>query len=98
MDQRYGDVMLPETLVADMLQETRKKTANAHFSSLLMEEIKASLEAKKQVILFRNRRGYVPMLICHACGSVPQCIHRSEQRRVGHECVRTCQSGWVSDK
>src|SRR3546814_3647114 len=94
MDQRYGDVMLPETLVADMLQETRKKTANAHFSSLLMEEIKARLEAKKQVILFRNRRGYVPMLICHACGYVPQCIHcdiiltyhRSNGKLICHYC------------
>src|SRR3546814_693913 len=94
MDQRYGDFMLPETLVADMLQETRKKTANAHFSSLLMEEIKARLEAKKQVILFRNRRGYVPMLICHACGYVPQCIHcdisltyhRSNGKLICHYC------------
>lgn len=94
LQQRYGEVMLPETLIADMLRENKKKTAHSHFSSQLVEEIKRSLENKKQVILFRNRRGYVPLLQCHTCGYVPQCMHcdisltyhRSSGKLVCHYC------------
>jgi primosomal protein N' (replication factor Y) len=33
------------------------------------------LERKEQVILFQNRRGYAPYLICENCGVAPQCIN-----------------------
>jgi primosomal protein N' (replication factor Y) len=33
------------------------------------------LQQKKQVILFQNRRGYSPYLICNTCGWIPQCQH-----------------------
>jgi primosomal protein N' (replication factor Y) len=41
----------------------------------LKEAIQASLDASKQVILFQNRRGYNPYLICGSCGFIPQCTH-----------------------
>lgn len=33
------------------------------------------MDAGKQVILFQNRRGYNPYLICGTCGFIPQCTH-----------------------
>ncbi|MBU3714859.1 MAG: primosomal protein N', partial [Ferruginibacter sp.] len=41
----------------------------------LKEAIKNSVENEKQVILFQNRRGYNPYLICGTCGHIPQCNH-----------------------
>jgi len=34
-----------------------------------------SLSQNKQVILFQNRRGYSPYMICNNCGWIPQCQH-----------------------
>ena len=33
------------------------------------------MKAGKQVILFQNRRGYNPYMICGTCGNIPQCEH-----------------------
>jgi primosomal protein N' (replication factor Y) len=39
----------------------------------LIEKINYALEAKEQVIIFQNRRGYAPMLSCEDCGHIPKC-------------------------
>ncbi len=44
-------------------------------SDKLKEAIQEALDANKQVILFQNRRGYNPYLICGSCGFIPQCSH-----------------------
>lgn len=70
---RYGGVKLPEIWCADLKKERRKKQMTANFSSLLMEEMEQTLRNHEQIILFQNRRGYAPYLICTKCGHVPQC-------------------------
>jgi len=45
------------------------------FSERLLTEMKTSLEERKQIILFQNRRGYSPFLLCQSCGFVPNCEH-----------------------
>ncbi|MGO2335595.1 primosomal protein N' [Providencia sp.] len=42
-------------------------------SHLLIQHIKAHLANNNQVILFLNRRGYSPALICHECGWIAEC-------------------------
>jgi primosomal protein N' (replication factor Y) len=42
-------------------------------SPLLQEEIRKSIQQKKQVILFQNRRGYSPYQVCQVCGWIPHC-------------------------
>jgi primosomal protein N' (replication factor Y) len=44
-----------------------------NFSSVLRQHIAQSLEDGKQVILFQNRRGYAPFLLCTTCGWIPNC-------------------------
>ncbi len=39
----------------------------------LLNEIEATLERKEQVIIYINRRGYSPVLMCEGCGWVPEC-------------------------
>lgn len=73
MKKRFGNVMMPEIFCADVKEEMRKKKMKSHFSSMLVKKIEDVLENKEQIILFQNRRGFSPYLICETCGSVPQC-------------------------
>jgi len=40
---------------------------------LLLDAIRRHLDSDGQVLLFLNRRGYAPTLMCHACGHVLEC-------------------------
>lgn len=52
------------------------------------------LEQKNQVLVFINRRGFAPVLLCHQCGWMADCracdahltMHRSSGRLVCHHC------------
>ena len=44
-------------------------------SKPLLERMKAHLEKGNQVLLFLNRRGFAPVLLCHECGWIAQCPH-----------------------
>ncbi|UKJ06632.1 replication restart helicase PriA [Solitalea lacus] len=73
--ERFGGVQLPEIQVADLQQERKQKSMRSHFSSLLFTEMELALNKKEQIILFQNRRGYAPMLVCGTCGFTPKCIN-----------------------
>lgn len=66
---------LPSLEIVDMRVQKKKKLLNGVFSSILEKEIGETLARKEQVILFQNRRGYAPFLVCESCGHVPQCIN-----------------------
>jgi primosomal protein N' (replication factor Y) len=70
---RFGGVQLPEILIADIQDDTKRKKMKSHFSPLLMENIELALKNKEQVILFQNRRGFAPYLECKTCGWTPIC-------------------------
>ena len=71
--RRFGNVLMPEIELVDLKEQTRKRRMKGHFSERLLDEIKASLEAGEQIILFQNRRGYAPIVECTTCGHSPQC-------------------------
>lgn len=73
LNHRFGDVVMPEILCADIRRELKRKTMRSHFTSLLIEEMESALQRGKQVILFQNRRGYAPLWQCQTCGWVPEC-------------------------
>ena len=73
LTERYGGVKMPEIVIADLAKAHKKKQMEGHFSFLLMEEIKNALDRKEQVILFQNRRGFSPYIICTTCGWTPYC-------------------------
>ncbi|MEL6256195.1 MAG: primosomal protein N' [Bacteroidota bacterium] len=66
---------MPEIEIVDMRVQRKKKLTNGIFSSVLEKKIGETLERNEQVILFQNRRGYSPYLVCETCGHVPQCIN-----------------------
>lgn len=72
---RHANMDMPEIRVVDIREQMQKKTMHSHFSAPLLEEIRAAMERKEQVILFQNRRGYSPHILCEKCGWIPKCVH-----------------------
>ncbi|MGB5369871.1 MAG: primosomal protein N', partial [Flavobacteriaceae bacterium] len=64
IENRYGDVLMPEMELVDIKEQSRKRRMNGHFSERLRDEISDALQLGEQVILFQNRRGYAPILEC----------------------------------
>lgn len=91
---RFGGVDSPRIEVVSIAEETKRKTMQSHFTSVLMNEITGALARKEQVILFQNRRGYTPVLLCTTCGFTPKCIncdvsltyHKSSAKLHCHYC------------
>lgn len=75
LHERFGGVQLPQIEVVSIIEETKKKTMQSHFSSVLMLDMEQALAKKEQVILFQNRRGYAPVIICKTCAYTPKCIN-----------------------
>lgn len=71
--ERYGGIQLPQIELVNTMQVAQKGKV------MLSPQLKAAMETElandKQVILFQNRRGYNPYLICGTCGNIPQCQH-----------------------
>ena len=94
---RYRDVAMPEIKVVDIKDLYRRKMMQGMFSPDLLVAIRGALKAKKQVILFQNRRGFAPMVECKMCGWVPKCkncdvsltYHRSMDLLTCHYCGYT---------
>ncbi|MBL4708054.1 MAG: primosomal protein N' [Flavobacteriales bacterium] len=75
LTKRHGNMQLPEILCADVKDATKKKKMNSHFTPELLKMMEENLESGKQIILFQNRRGYSPVMMCDTCGNAPQCVN-----------------------
>lgn len=94
--ERFGNVLLPEIEIVDtrMVERKDKEMGKLMISPHLQREIEAAVQQKKQVILFQNRRGYSPYMICGTCGFIPQCdqcdvtltFHKIHQKLQCHYC------------
>lgn len=78
VQQRYAHLSLPERAAAARhptirLLDIRNRPMNEGLSDLMLEAIHRHLETQGQVLLFLNRRGYAPTVMCHACGVTLQC-------------------------
>ncbi len=70
---RYQGIQLPEVRVVDVKDLRRRKMMSGPFSPPLLAAIREALAQDRQVILFQNRRGFAPMIVCKVCGWVPKC-------------------------
>jgi primosomal protein N' (replication factor Y) len=77
---RAGNAQLPQFVVLDI----RNKIMEQGLSQPLLEEIKSTLARGEQVMLFLNRRGFAPVLLCHMCGWMAQC-KRCDMRMTYHQ-------------
>ncbi len=88
--QRAGNAIAPRI---DTIDLKGKELVN-NFSSDLLKLIKQTLAKDEQVILFLNRRGFAPTMLCHECAWSAQCtrcdtymtIHKKKHRLICHHC------------
>lgn len=96
LSSRYGDVQMPEVQRVDLRDAQKRKSMRGHFSTTLIDAIAHALAHREQAIIFQNRRGYVPVWQCEACGWIPQCdhcdvsltYHKRDHRLRCHYCSR----------
>ncbi|MCC7097773.1 MAG: primosomal protein N' [Thermomonas sp.] len=75
LKQRAGDAKPPLVRV----QDVRKRPLRAGLSEESLAAIRSALDAGGQVLVFKNRRGYAPVLLCHDCGWSAHCSRCSMQ-------------------
>ena len=69
LPQRAGSARPPAVRVLDV----RKRLLVHGLSEEALTAIAACLSRGEQALVFRNRRGYAPVLLCHDCGWRAQC-------------------------
>ncbi|MDE3183738.1 MAG: primosomal protein N' [Bacteroidota bacterium] len=97
LTERFGGTQLPEIKIIDTKTVAASKKGKVMISPQLKAEIEAALQHDKQVILFQNRRGYAPLLICGTCGFIPHCencsvtltLHKYSNKLHCHYCGNT---------
>ena len=97
LNERYGQVDMPQVQLIDIKECYRKKQMKGHFSLEMIEQIKNCINSDRQVILFQNRRGFAPYMKCPQCGYVPKCpncdvsltYHRHNNTLTCHYCGHT---------
>ena len=97
LTHRYEDMQLPEVKVVDLKDMYRRKMMTGPFSPQLISAIGDALSAHRQAILFQNRRGFAPLVICRDCGWTPRCAccdvpltyHKRMNKMTCHYCGHT---------
>ncbi|WP_028467888.1 primosomal protein N' [Neptunomonas japonica] len=77
---RAGNAKTPEFQLLDI----KRLPLNNGLSSTLITQIQQHLEKGTQVLVFINRRGFAPSLICHDCGWLAEC-RRCDARMTLHQ-------------
>ncbi|MDR0329779.1 MAG: primosomal protein N', partial [Rickettsia sp.] len=92
LSNRYQEATLPKIQIIDMKKE--KLSKNSYLSKELIALIGKKLASKEQVLLFLNRRGYAPLMLCKLCGYRFTCnscsawlvVHKSSKKLECHHC------------
>ena len=72
-------------LAQHQLLDLRGQKLQAGLSHQLIQEMKTHLNAGNQVMLFLNRRGFAPVLMCHECGWIGACPCCDRQFTIHHQ-------------
>lgn len=75
MLERYGGAVMPQIETIDLKYARKNKLMRNDFSLPLLTALEEGVKKHHQSIIFQNRRGYAPILICEECGYIPQCEH-----------------------
>ena len=92
LSSQYSGLKLPDIKLIDMKKEHLQK--NQWISQTILNAIEKSLSNGEQILLFLNRRGYSPLVLCYSCGFRYQCsqcsswlvMHKKKNRLLCHHC------------
>ncbi|MFY0628123.1 MAG: primosomal protein N' [Reichenbachiella sp.] len=73
LTERFGEVSMPKFELANLLTARKSKRIKGEFTPELLDGVNMALGKNEQVIIFQNRRGYSPYLMCDDCNHVPKC-------------------------
>jgi primosomal protein N' (replication factor Y) len=94
LPNRHGESSVPTVTIVDMRYKGKSKSGG-WISKTLQDAIHETVGRKEQTLLFLNRRGYSPLLICHGCGHRMECpncstwlvYHKSKHLLQCHHCT-----------
>ncbi|MCE3075982.1 replication restart helicase PriA [Chryseobacterium gwangjuense] len=94
LEERFGNVNLPEYELINFKEAQDSKKVSGNFSLQLIDELKRALDEKNQAIVLHNRRGYANVIECETCGYVNYCsncdvvmtYHKAENEMKCHYC------------
>ncbi len=95
LTERPGGAAAPRFQVLDL----HRSAVIDGFTQPLIQAIRDRLQRNEQVLVFLNRRGYSPVLLCPACGWLAECsrcdarmtLHRSNHALICHHCGATAR-------
>jgi primosomal protein N' (replication factor Y) len=90
LSTRAGNAVQPDWQVIDLKTER----SNAGIAATTLMAIDQTLKNNHQVLVFLNRRGFAPAMLCHQCGWTAECqhcdsrltVHRARSRLICHHC------------
>lgn len=101
LKSRYANAELPEVKIIDLRKDKPQKGqwGTSWLAPSLVAALEDNLAKGEQSVLFLNRRGYAPLLICRDCGHRMQCPscsawlteHKAQMRLMCHHC------GYIDD-
>lgn len=83
LPRRTAQAQPPRVVLIDL----RTETTRHGLSGSALEAIDRHLTQGGQVLVFINRRGYAPTLVCTACGWIAPCMH-CDARLIVHQAAR----------
>ena len=89
--ERAAGARMPDLALHDV---RRRPLAAGGLSERLIAAIDERLRRREQTLLFVNRRGFAPVVMCHDCGDAIECrhcdsrlvLHRADRRLRCHHC------------
>lgn len=97
--EKYTQLLLNQKALSStplyyQILDIRNQALQHGLASSTLATIDMHLKAQNQVLIFINRRGFAPVLLCHQCGWMADChacdahltMHRSVGRLICHHC------------
>ena len=73
LSERFKGASLPDVEIVDMKDQRKRKLNKGMLSAPFRSALRHTLEEGKQAIVFQNRRGFAPVVVCNQCGWTPKC-------------------------
>lgn len=97
LSERYEGAHLPDVEIIDMKEMRKQKAVKGILSTPLRKQTLEALKEGWQAIMFQNRRGFAPVVVCRTCGWSPKCsncdvsmvYHKGTQLLRCHYCGQT---------
>jgi primosomal protein N' (replication factor Y) len=90
LSTRAGNAVQPDWKIIDLKTER----TDSGIAATTLAAIDDTLNNNHQVLVFLNRRGFAPAMLCHQCGWTAEChscdsrltVHRARGRLICHHC------------